>query len=121
MAEGLSKINTDYGYEAGDLYIRTIGELISDFGIKKSLAARQGGGEFFLFLYEYENEKDLIKAIQLLTYMQSHSVVSLDVNTEIPVEFTFGYSISNATEHTDYHTLLKQATSIKYNNHFVHT
>lgn len=121
MAEGLSKINTDYGYETGDLYIRTIGELISDFGIKKSLAARQGGGEFFLFLYGYENEKDLIKAIQLLTYLQSHSVVKVDENTKIPVEFTFGYSISNTTEHTDYHTLLKQATSIKYNNHYINT
>ena len=116
MTDNLNQINQDYGYENGDLYLTKIAELITDFGIKNSIAARHGGGKFVLFLYGYENEKELHKVINLLTYLQGHSVAHLNNNINIPIRFSFGVSISDSSKVTDYEQLFREAAERKYYN-----
>ena len=118
-ADGLSKINTNFGPDNGDIYLQKIANIITDFGIKNSLAARQWGGEFILFLYGYDSETEVSKAIDLLTYIQNHTIIHLDNNIDVPVEFSFSYCISSGLEHTDYHALLKDIGGKKYYNNLI--
>lgn len=114
-ADGLIKVNSSYGPENGDIYLQKIANIITDFGIKNSVAARQWGGEFILFLYNYDNEKEVTKAIDLLTYIQNHTIAHLDNNIDVPVDFSFAYRISHGFENTDYHALIKEVSDIKNN------
>lgn len=107
-ADGLSKINASYGSENGDIYLQKIANIITEFGIKHSVAARQWGGEFILFLYGYDSEADLSKSINLLTYIQNHTITHLNNNIDVPIEFSFSYCIACGSEYTDYRTLLKE-------------
>lgn len=49
-ADGLKGINDTYGHDKGDEYLRKIADTINAFDPGNSLAARQGGDEFVLFL-----------------------------------------------------------------------
>ena len=113
MANGLVKINDSYGHEAGNLYLQKLATLLKDFGIKSSLAARQYGGEFILFLYGYNSEQELSKAINLLTYIQKHTIVHLNDNIDVSLDFSFDYYIFHGSEYTDYQLLLKDTTDKK--------
>lgn len=115
-ADGLTKINTSYGPDNGDLYLKKIANIITDFGIKNSVAARQWGGEFILFLYGYDNEQELSKAINLLTYIQNHTIMHLNNNIDVPLDISFGYCISNSSVQNDYHALLKEVNDKIYNS-----
>lgn len=108
MADGLININTTYGSDYGDIYLQKLAGIITDFGIRNSIAARQWGGEFILFLYGYQNENELSKSINLLSYLQEHSLTHLDDNMDVPLEFSFMYYSSNGSECSDYRELLKK-------------
>lgn len=116
-ADGLTKINNFYGPDNGDLYLKKIANIITDFGIKNSVAARQWGGEFILFLYGYDNEIELSKAINLLTYIQNHTIMHLNNNIDVPLDISFGYCISNSSDQNDYHALLKEVNDKIYSSH----
>lgn len=120
MADSLLSINSTYGRENGDLYLRKIADLIKDFGIKNSLASRHTGGEFILFLYGYSNEAELNKTLNLLTYIQQHPMEHKNGDTSFPVIFSFGYSSSNGSEYTNYKQLLKDAIDKNYEILSVH-
>ena len=118
--DGLAKINTSYGPDNGDMYLKKIANIITDFGIKNSIAARQWGGEFTLFLYGYDNKRELSKAIDLLKYIQNHTMTHLNNNIDVPIEFSFVYCLSTGSECTDYHPLLKELNDKKYNSASTH-
>ena len=63
-ADNLKTINDTYGHEAGDVYLKKIARLITSIDVKKSVSARLGGDEFVLFWYQYDNEKDLLNALE---------------------------------------------------------
>ena len=113
-ADGLKGINDTYGHEKGDIYLKKISEIIKDFGAKSSIASRQGGDEFVLFLYDYDTEEELFKDIKNLEYLQSNSFTQLGENLDVPVRFSFGYSITNKSQ--DYESLLKDADDKMYKN-----
>ena len=115
-ADGLAKINASYGPDNGDLYLKKIANIITDFGIRNSIAARQWGGEFILFLYGYDNEKDVTKAIDLLTYIQNHTIMHLNGNIDVPISFSFGYRISSGLNGANYQTVLKEISESNYTN-----
>ncbi|WP_373212182.1 diguanylate cyclase domain-containing protein [Ruminococcus sp. 5_1_39BFAA] len=113
-ADGLKEINDTYGHEAGDIYLKKLAELIYGFGTKSSIASRQGGDEFVLFLYDYESEEALQKTIEILADRQDHSSVKLGEDLEVPLGFSFGYCL--AKEETDYQRLFKEADQKMYKN-----
>ena len=113
-ADGLKGINDTYGHEKGDIYLKKIGRIINNFGIHNSIASRQGGDEFVLFLYEYDNREELEKTIQTLEYIQNNSTVHLDDNVSIPIRFSLGYCIGKGD--ADWQKLLKEADEKMYSN-----
>ncbi|XCP84791.1 GGDEF domain-containing protein [Roseburia hominis] len=113
-ADGLKGINDTYGHEMGDIYLKKISELINSFGAKSSIAARQGGDEFVLFLYDYEDDDELNKTIETLAHFQNHSSAQLKENLNVPLKFSFGYCLTNGS--TDYSKLLKEADEKMYQN-----
>lgn len=113
-SDGLKGINDTYGHEKGDIYLKKIANIINNFGIAGSVAARQGGDEYVLFLYDYESEAELLKAIETLEYIQKNNTMHLDKNLNIPVKFSMGWCITNGV--TDYRKLLKEADEKMYKN-----
>ena len=113
-ADGLKGINDTYGHEKGDIYLKKIGQVIADVGTKRSIATRQGGDEFVLFLYGYDSEEELANVIGDLEYMQSNSFAALDKDINVPLRFSLGYCL--VKEETDYQALLKEADRRMYQN-----
>lgn len=70
-ADGLKGINDTYGHDKGDIYLKKIASIINNYGIGSRVAARLGGDEFVLFLYEYDSEGELLRAIETLEYIQN--------------------------------------------------
>lgn len=113
-ADGLKGINDTYGHEMGDVYLKKIGGVIKNFGIRSSLASRQGGDEFVLFLYEYDGEDELLNTIRTLEYVQGHSTARLREDLTVPLRFSFGYCLRK--DGMTYEELLKTADERMYEN-----
>ncbi len=113
-ADGLKGINDTYGHEMGDEYLKKIGGMIQNFGIRSSLASRQGGDEFVLFLYDYEDEEGLQHALETLEYVQENSTARLSENLTVPLRFSFGYSV--LMDGMSYDEMLKAADTRMYEN-----
>lgn len=113
-ADGLKGINDAYGHEKGDIYLKNVADTISSVGARKHIAARQGGDEFVLFWYGYEDEKVLMEDIALLEKMQSEIMTELEKGIVVDLRFSFGYSLVNSE--TDYQELLKEADEKMYRN-----
>ncbi len=113
-ADGLKGINDTYGHEKGDIYLKKIGQAIAEVGTKSSIASRQGGDEFVLFLYDYESEEALKDTIGALEYIQSNSFAALDKDINVPLRFSFGYCMVHGE--ADYRALIKEADEKMYQN-----
>lgn len=111
-ADGLKKINDTYGHDVGDSYIRKIAEIIKNFGFRGNVAARRGGDEFVLFLYQYEAEEELINTIKTLEYVRYHSSAHVGEKINVPLKFSFGFSMIHGQ--SDYEALLKEADEKMY-------
>lgn len=113
-ADGLKEINDTYGHEMGDVYLQKIANIINNFGIKGSLAARFGGDEFVLLLYEYDDEDELHNTLKTLAYIQEHSSAYLGKNLRVPLRFSMGYSVT--TGEFELQAILKEADAKMYEN-----
>ncbi|MBR6617825.1 MAG: sensor domain-containing diguanylate cyclase [Oscillospiraceae bacterium] len=113
-ADGLKQVNDQYGHKNGDIYLQKIAGVINNFGIKSSIAARQGGDEFVLFLYHYDAEEEIMATIKTLEYIQDHSTAHLNDDIVVPLSFSFGYAL--LSESSDYSVLLKNADERMYTN-----
>ena len=113
-ADGLKRINDNYGHEMGDAYLKKIGGVINNFGIQSSLSARIGGDEFVLFLYDYGDADELMNTIRTIEYIQGHSTARLDENLTVPLRFSFGYCLLE--DGTSYEEMLKIADARMYEN-----
>lgn len=113
-ADGLKQINDQYGHEKGDVYLKKMAGILRDFGLHKSLAARQGGDEFVLFLYGYDSEEELFNTIKTLEYVQNNSTVQLEKGLTVKLGFSFGYCMID--EGSDYPILLSRADEKMYQN-----
>lgn len=113
-ADGLKEINDKYGHEKGDVYIKKISEVICSFSSKSCIAARQGGDEFVLFLYNYDSEEELLGAIENLRYIQNNSTAHFDNDWSVPLRFSFGFAMTKGQ--SEYSHLLKLADERMYIN-----
>lgn len=113
-ADGLKGINDTYGHDKGDEYLRKIADTINAFDPGNSLAARQGGDEFVLLLYQYEQEEELAEALRLLEFIQRHCMASLDPELRVRLGFSLGYVMARGQ--ADYRELLRQADQRMYEN-----
>lgn len=112
--DGLKGINDRLGHEKGDIYLQAIANVISNAGRRKRIAARQGGDEFVLLLYGYDNEDEVISDIKIFRDSQEGRYVELDEMLRVPLRFSMGYCMINAEE--DYQTMIKIADEKMYHN-----
>lgn len=113
-ADGLKRINDQYGHEMGDLYLKGIADILQNFAPGKSVAARQSGDEFILFLYQYPSRAELMEALHAFETIRDHSSVTLSDDLRVPLEFSLGYCLTG--ENADYLSLIKQADSKMYSD-----
>ena len=113
-ADGLKKINDQYDHARGDLYLKGIADVLKNFAPGRSVAARQSGDEFILFLYHYQEKAEMLQALEAFEGIQDHSAVSFGSNLQVPLEFSLGYCLTEDT--ADYQALIKQADSKMYSN-----
>ncbi|MCM1119224.1 MAG: sensor domain-containing diguanylate cyclase [bacterium] len=113
-ADGLKKINDTYGHEKGDAYLKKIADTLNCVDPQNSIVAREGGDEFVMLLYHYEEVGELAEAIRVLEFIQRHSLSYLDANLRIRLEFSLGYVLAEGE--ADYRELLKQADERMYVN-----
>lgn len=113
-ADNLKVINDTYGHEMGDVYLQKVSELITSIEARGLIAARLGGDEFVLFLYQYEDEKELAGILHKLETLQESSTAVLGDNVSVLLRFSMGYSVTR--EHVDYQILLKEADEKMYGN-----
>lgn len=59
--DNLKYINDTHGYEAGDLYIGKVVEVLRSCERPASLLARLGGNEFAVYAHGFENEEDAFR------------------------------------------------------------
>ena len=113
-ADGLKIINDKYGHNKGDLYLKKIAEVLKGLGPRGSVAARFGGDEFILFLYQHDTEEELMHTIKALRYIQDNGTACLEDDIRVPLRFSFGVCMTK--ERTDYQGMLKIADEKMYEN-----
>lgn len=79
-----------------------------------SLAARQGGDEFVLLLYHYEQEEELAEALRRLEFIQRHCMASQDPELGVRQGFSLGHVMARGQ--ADYRELPGQADQRMYEN-----
>lgn len=92
-ADNLKMINDTYGHDTGDVYLQEIAGLLASLETKGCVAARMGGDEFVLFLYQYENERELEETIKAFAGMQDQRTAVLNDAVEVVLKFSFGYGL----------------------------
>lgn len=111
-SDGLKAINDTYGHGMGDVYLKAIAELITDWGTEDCVAARLGGDEFVLLLYHYDDEAGLEAAIKGLADIRDQKTVLLNDDTAVVLKFSFGYSLMKGRN--NYQETLKEADERMY-------
>ncbi len=113
-ADKLKTVNDVYGHENGDIYLCRIAELLAHCGQREQISARQGGDEFVVFLYGYEQEELLDAALDELKSRQNGKKAEL--KDGIIVELAFSLGFCKGSGELDYETLLKKADARMYEN-----
>lgn len=117
-ADGLKGINDGYGHYNGDLYIRSIVEVLTRYGETLSgqyLLSRNGGDEFVMFLYDYTDDDTLLNEIHTLRQYQERETVTLSGCEAVRLRFSFGYSLRK-DEEIYYGELFRKADERMYEN-----
>ena len=113
-ADGLKQINDSLGHDAGDAYIKSIGDILNSFGSLNSICSRQGGDEFVLFLYGFESDDEVFGQIRELERVRNERKVEITGGNTVSVKFSFGVSLLDGSG--DYGMLLKRADEEMYNS-----
>ena len=53
----LKYVNDTYGHSVGDMYIKSMGDILRNISCENHISARLSGDEFVLFLYDEEEDK----------------------------------------------------------------
>ena len=61
--DNLKYVNDTYGHDYGDNYIRKAAFILKQFEQYNGLVARRSGDEFFVFLYGFDNEREIRKIV----------------------------------------------------------
>lgn len=113
-ADGLKQINDKFGHEAGDIYLKSIAEVLRAFADKNSVGSRQGGDEFVLFLYGYESDDRVEEQLHRLADIREERAVKLTESETANIKFSFGAAFLDGSG--EYTALLKTADDRMYEN-----
>lgn len=111
--DNLKMVNDIYGHEVGDLYIKSIANLIRFEG--DFVAGRLGGDEFVALLYNVSSETLLLERIRAFQQCQDGHSITVGQGTMLPLSFSVGFALS-PVDSTDYTALIKIADERMYQN-----
>ncbi|MBT3755957.1 MAG: diguanylate cyclase [Candidatus Cloacimonetes bacterium] len=104
-------INDTYGHNAGDLVLRELSHLFTNFGRKQDTVGRWGGEEFlFILVSVTENNGAMLVAKKIRSHIEDHTFRYKD--NEIKITLTFGVSTYNS--HLSLDEIIKQADDALY-------
>lgn len=113
-ADGLKRINDMYGHQAGDEYLKAIGEALTSVPEEHSVCVRLGGDEFLLFLYGYQTYQQVDEGLALVRAKRGTAFRCDQLHEEQEtVEFSMGY-VYYPAEGEDYHSLMHLADERMY-------
>ncbi len=113
-SDSLKTVNDEYGHKAGDTYIRATANLLKQFKTKASICSRQGGDEFVLIAYGYDDEEALSADLKGLCALQSGSYIKVGNDEQVEVRFSVGYTIVPFNKDFNYEKAFKEADKKMY-------
>ena len=111
-ADGLKWINDNLGHEAGDAYLKSIGDSLRTFGSRNAIASRQGGDEYMLFLFGFNSREEVERELKRLEEIQQTVTAKVTPTKTVPIRFSFGATMLDGT--SDYAALMKSADNKMY-------
>lgn len=90
--DNLKYVNDTYGHDYGDEYIRIASVELKKFEEYGGIVARRSGDEFYVFLYGYDNKKEIRKIIKRIHNNIERSVLKLPDNRELKIRISTGVS-----------------------------
>ena len=90
--DNLKYVNDTYGHDYGDEYIRIASEELKKFENYGGIVARRSGDEFYVFLYGYDNKKEIRKIIKKIHNNIEKSVLKLPNDRELKIRISTGVS-----------------------------
>lgn len=88
--DNLKYINDTYGHDYGDEYIRLASVELKKFEEYGGIVARRSGDEFYVFLYGYDNKKEIRKIIKRIHNNIERAVLKLPNNRELKIRVSTG-------------------------------
>lgn len=111
--DNLKEINDTYGHTVGDLYLRTLADILKMFPAPNTVAGRIGGDEFVLLIYGYSTDIEVLDALTELKKSQDSTFVTLEDGRQIKLDFSYGYELIRGR--TDHELMLSTADAFMYN------
>lgn len=108
-------VNDTYGHHAGDMLLKHIARLLSNFVREDDIVARIGGDEFIILFHSISKENEIKKMVQRLYTIPEKNPLHY-TNTDI---IEFGFSIGYASyphDASDAQELLNIADQAMYEN-----
>jgi diguanylate cyclase (GGDEF)-like protein len=90
--DNLKYVNDTYGHDYGDEYIRIASVELKKFEEYGGIVARRSGDEFYVFLYGYDNKKEIRKIIKKIHNNIERAVLQLPNNRELKIRVSTGVS-----------------------------
>jgi len=106
------KFNDNYGHQAGDMVLKTLGDLIEELVRDSDLSARYGGEEFVLLMYHTAPKEALMVAERLRKSVEQHKF-QVD-NLTLAVAISVGVASFPHPEIVDAKTLIECADKALY-------
>ena len=91
-ADGLKKVNDQYGHAGGDDYLQGIADVLLSCPAGKKVVSRLGGDEFALLIYGAKDRAELEDYINAVQKTVSQSIVEINGQISIPVRLSAGYA-----------------------------
>lgn len=112
-ADGLKRVNDQYGHESGDIYLQAIANILKSCQAKQHIVGRRSGDEFVLFMYGGKNKEELLDYLNELLKQRDHQTVALQNGASVVVQFSIGLACP-PEDGTDLETLLHRADARMY-------
>jgi len=77
-ADNFKSYNDQYGHDAGDTLLYTIGELTRRFFNDREICCRTGGEEFSILLMDHSTSEARLKAVEFLKLIEAHEFCYMD-------------------------------------------
>ncbi len=106
------KFNDNYGHQAGDMVLKTLGSLINNLVRDSDLSARYGGEEFVLLMYHTVPKEAFLVAERLRKAVEQHKFQADDL--VLTVNISVGVASFPHPEIADAKTLIECADKALY-------